>query len=85
VRRGNWLKVWRQRPNYQTARCKSRTAAVRSATAAPAVGPHHQYPWELYALDTRLELTPDATRADVMKAIDGHILGKGVLVGRFHR
>jgi Raf kinase inhibitor-like YbhB/YbcL family protein len=52
---------------------------------APAAGPHHHYTWELYALDIKLDLTPDATRADVMKAMDGHILGKGVLVGRFHR
>jgi Raf kinase inhibitor-like YbhB/YbcL family protein len=52
---------------------------------APAAGPHHHYTWELFALDTKLELGPDATRADVLKAIDGHILGKGVLVGRFHR
>jgi len=52
---------------------------------APAVGPHHHYTFELFALDTKLDLTPDATRADVMKAIEGHIVGKGVLVGRFHR
>ena len=52
---------------------------------APAVGPHHHYTWELYALDTKLDLTPDATRADVLKAIDGHILGKAILVGRFKR
>jgi Raf kinase inhibitor-like YbhB/YbcL family protein len=52
---------------------------------APAAGPHHHYTFELYALDTKLDLGPDATRADVLKAIDGHILGKGVLVGRFHR
>lgn len=52
---------------------------------APAVGPHHHYTFELFALDTKIELGPDATRADVLKAIDGHILGKGVLVGRFHR
>jgi len=52
---------------------------------APAVGPHHHYTWELYALDTKLDLTPDATRADVLKAIDGHILGKAILVGRFRR
>jgi len=52
---------------------------------APAVGPHHHYSFELFALDTKLDLGPDATRADVLKAIDGHILGKGVLVGRFHR
>jgi Raf kinase inhibitor-like YbhB/YbcL family protein len=52
---------------------------------APAAGPHHHYTFELFALDTKLDLGPDATRADVLKAIDGHILGKGVVVGRFHR
>lgn len=52
---------------------------------APAAGPHHHYTFELFALDTKLDLAPDATRPDVLKAIDGHILGKGVLVGRFHR
>jgi phosphatidylethanolamine-binding protein (PEBP) family uncharacterized protein len=39
----------------------------------------------LFALDTKLDLGPDASRADVMKAIDGHILGKAVFEGRFHR
>lgn len=52
---------------------------------APAVGPYHHYTFELFALDTKLDLGADTTRADVLKAIDGHILGKGVLVGRFHR
>ena len=52
---------------------------------AAAVGPYHHYTFELFALDTKLSLGPDATQADVMKAMDGHILMKGVLVGRFHR
>jgi Raf kinase inhibitor-like YbhB/YbcL family protein len=52
---------------------------------APAVGPYHHYTFELFALDTKLSLGPDATRADVLAAMDGHILGKGVLVGRFHK
>jgi hypothetical protein len=52
---------------------------------APAQGPNHHYTLELFALDAKLELGPDASRADVMKAMDGHILGKGVLVGLFHR
>jgi len=52
---------------------------------APPAGPMHHYTWELYALDIKLDLGPDATRADVLKAMDGHILGKGVVVGRFHR
>jgi len=52
---------------------------------APPQGPMHHYTFELFALDTKLDLGPDATRADVLKAIDGHILGKGVVEGRFHR
>jgi Raf kinase inhibitor-like YbhB/YbcL family protein len=52
---------------------------------APAVGPYHHYTFELFALDTKLDLGPDASRADVMKAMEGHILGKGVLEGRFHQ
>ncbi len=52
---------------------------------APAQGPYHHYTFELFALDTKLDLKEDATRADVLKALDGHILGKGVLEGRFHR
>jgi Raf kinase inhibitor-like YbhB/YbcL family protein len=52
---------------------------------APAVGPYHHYTFELFALDTKLSLTADATRDDVLSAMNGHILGKGVLVGRFHR
>jgi Raf kinase inhibitor-like YbhB/YbcL family protein len=50
-----------------------------------SAGPYHHYTWELFALDTKLALGPDATRADVLAAINGHILDKGVLVGRFHR
>jgi Raf kinase inhibitor-like YbhB/YbcL family protein len=52
---------------------------------AGAAGPYHHYSFELFALDTKLALGPTATRADVLAAMDGHILGKGVLVGRFHR
>jgi len=52
---------------------------------AGAAGPYHHYTFELFALDTKLDLKEDASRADVTKAMDGHILGKGILVGRFHR
>lgn len=52
---------------------------------APPAGPYHHYTFELFALDTKLDLGPDATRAQVMDAMQGHILGRGILVGRFHR
>jgi Raf kinase inhibitor-like YbhB/YbcL family protein len=69
-----------------TIQAKSRRGALGYVgPGAPAVGPYHHFLFLLYALDTKLSLGPDATRADVAKAMDGHILGKGVLVGRFHR
>jgi Raf kinase inhibitor-like YbhB/YbcL family protein len=46
---------------------------------------YHHYTFQLYALDTKLALGPDATRSQIMAAMDGHVLAKAVLVGRFHR
>jgi Raf kinase inhibitor-like YbhB/YbcL family protein len=54
-------------------------------------GPYHHYTFELYALDTKLEVPQGtaqqaaATRTAVIDAMDGHVLGKAVLVARFHR
>jgi Raf kinase inhibitor-like YbhB/YbcL family protein len=50
-----------------------------------AQNPYHHYTFELFALDAKLPLGVDATRAEVLKAMEGHILGKGILVGRFKR
>ena len=48
-------------------------------------GPNHHYTWELFALDTKLDLQKGASRDDVMKAMDGHVLAGTVLIGLFHR
>jgi Raf kinase inhibitor-like YbhB/YbcL family protein len=53
-------------------------------------GPYHHYTFELYALDTKLDVpmgTPQeatATRTAVVNAMDGHVLGKAVLIARYH-
>jgi Raf kinase inhibitor-like YbhB/YbcL family protein len=52
---------------------------------APAAGPYHHYTLELFALDKKLDLGPDASRQDVLNAMEGHILGKAVDEGRFHK
>jgi Raf kinase inhibitor-like YbhB/YbcL family protein len=64
---------------------KNRRGTPGFMAPAPPAGPFHHYTFELYALDIKLDLGPDATRGDVLKAMDGHIVGKAVLVGRFHR
>ena len=67
----------------------SATGPVYRGPGAPATGPHHHYMFEIYALDTKLDVQPltDAfdTRAAVMKAMQGHILGKAVYGGLFRR
>lgn len=47
-------------------------------------GPFHHYVFEFYALDTKLDLPANTTREELMKAMDGHIVGKAAYVGRFH-
>jgi len=63
----------------------TRGANAYMGPGAPATGPEHHYTFELFALDTKLDLGPDASREDVMKAMDGHIIGKAVWEGRFHQ
>lgn len=48
-------------------------------------GPSHHYVFELYALDSKLDLPDDATRIDLMKACDGHILAASAWFGLFHQ
>ena len=45
----------------------------------------HRYVFDLYALDTRLNLPAGATKKDVVKAMEGHVLASGELIGRYQR
>ena len=45
----------------------------------------HRYFFRLYALDTELSLPEGASKADVLKAIEGHIIAQAELVGKYRR
>jgi Raf kinase inhibitor-like YbhB/YbcL family protein len=47
-------------------------------------GPIHHYLFEFYALDTKLDLPANTTREELLKAMDGHVVGKAAWYGRFH-
>lgn len=47
-------------------------------------GPFHHYVFEFFALDTKLDLPATASRDDLLKAMEGHVIGKAVYTGRFH-
>ncbi len=52
---------------------------------APPPGKAHRYYFKLYALDTMTGLPPGATKADLLKAMDGHVLGEGRMMGTYQR
>lgn len=51
----------------------------------PPPGKPHRYYFRIYALDTKLDLLPGASKAEVEKAMKGHVLAKGELMGRYSR
>ena len=43
----------------------------------------HTYVFKLYALDTKLDLPDKSTKADVEKAMEGHIIEQATLTGTY--
>ena len=72
-------------PNGTRQAALNRTSVgYRPPCPPPGTGPLH-YVFMLYALDRMLDVPPTGTRADVVKAMDGHILGATILLGYFER
>jgi hypothetical protein len=50
----------------------------------PPSGTHHYF-FKLYALDSELSLPAGATKAEVLKAMEGHIVAQTQLMGTYRR
>jgi hypothetical protein len=73
--------------SHQTS--ASGNGVYRGPGAADA-GPLHHYVFEIFALDTKVDVPANAadpfdTRAKVLSAMQGHIVGKAVYLGLFRR
>lgn len=60
------------------------TVGYRGPMPPPGHGTHH-YHFTLYALDTRLDLAPSATKAELLRAMKGHVLAEAKLIGTYER
>jgi hypothetical protein len=68
----------------------SATGPYYRGPGALAAGPMHHYVFELFALDTTIDIpavgaSPPQTRAAIVAAMAGHVRGKAVYVGLFRR
>jgi phosphatidylethanolamine-binding protein (PEBP) family uncharacterized protein len=61
-------------------------ATTRSVTwdRAPGYSPH-RYVFDLYALDTKLDLPAGSSKKQMVQAMNGHVLGRGEVAGRFEQ
>ena len=51
----------------------------------PANGQLHQYDFRIYALDADLDLDAGLGKDQLLEAIEGHVLGTGLLMGHYER
>jgi hypothetical protein len=51
----------------------------------PPPGKPHRYFFKLYALDAELPLKPRATKSELLRAMEGHILAEAQLMGTYQR
>ncbi len=51
----------------------------------PPPGKPHHYNFKVYSLDTELALAEKSSKSDLEKAMEGHVIAEGKLVGLFGR
>ena len=78
-----------------TEKLSTPPGAIQGKTSAPKIGYHgpmppkghgvHHYHFKLYALNAALDLKPGLDKKTLLKAIAGHILAEGELIGTYER
>ncbi len=61
-----------------------KSIGYRGPMPPPGHGVHH-YHFQLFALDTRLEIEPGSSKDQVLQALQGHVVAKGELIGTYER
>lgn len=50
----------------------------------PPSGTHRHF-FKMYALDAQVDLEPGASKSELLKAMEGHIVAQGQLIGKYER
>ncbi len=77
-----------ERPDSPAGAIQGKNTGGRVGYNGPLPPPGHgwhRYIFALYALDAPLDITPGATKKDLLDAMRGHILGETRLTGKYKR
>lgn len=77
-------KIARQETINRTIQGKNDFGNIGYDGPSPPRGTH-RYLFKIYALDIELHLDPGASKGQLLKAMEGHILARGELVGKYTR
>jgi Raf kinase inhibitor-like YbhB/YbcL family protein len=80
----HWI-VFNIPPNSQTGTMGKNTAGQNKYTGPCPPDREHRYFFKLYALDKMLSLSAGATKKEVEKAMEGHILAQAQLMARYEK
>jgi Raf kinase inhibitor-like YbhB/YbcL family protein len=74
-------------PKLPSGACQGRndSGEIGYMGPCPPLGKPHRYYFRLYALDTLLSLPPGVSKAELEKAVEGHVLAQGTLMGTYQR
>jgi Raf kinase inhibitor-like YbhB/YbcL family protein len=73
--------IWRGAPHRQGSNSKSETGYF--GPRPPVGDAPHRYHFQLFALDTKLHVPAGFNRNALLKAMEGHVIAKGMLIGQF--
>ena len=65
--------------------CPPPNVQTRSSAYHVELDPPHRYFFRLYALDAEMDLAPGASKAQLLSAMEGHILAQANTMGRYQR
>jgi Raf kinase inhibitor-like YbhB/YbcL family protein len=68
-----------------TLQGKNAIATTGYAGPCPPGSASHRYAFTLHALDARPDIPPGASESELVRALRGHVIGKGQLIASFHR
>lgn len=73
--------------NIQNGALQGKNDAMKLGYTGPCPlpGPVHHYNFNIYALDTTLDLSAGASKKQLLDAMQGHIISQGKLTGIFQR
>ena len=66
-----------------TGPCPAPVLVIDDQTRSGRVNLVSEYFFRVYALDVELDLGPDTTKAQLLEAMEGHIIGQGEIKGEF--